>query len=123
MILVDTHVLIWALRGDPALGPRQRSILGEFDGTTIVSLASLWEIEIKRSLGKLDAPADLSAGVLQFNWSILPISTEHTRKVGQLPLLHRDPFDRMIVAQAMVEGMALMTADRRLAAYGATVLW
>jgi len=123
VILVDTHVFLWALRGDRDLGPGQRVVLDRHVGRTFLSIATLWEIEIKRRLGKLTAPGDLEEGAALFGWAILPIRTAHTTLIGTLPLLHGDPFDRMLVAQAKVEGMSLMTADRQLAAYDVPVLW
>ncbi|MFM2042599.1 MAG: hypothetical protein RLY86_1175 [Pseudomonadota bacterium] len=122
-LLLDTQVVLWAFFDLPFLEERQRALIAHRDNQCWVSMASPWEIEIKRGLGRLDAPENLDTVVRDFGWHWLQIELPHTRMVGQLPLLHRDPFDRMLVAQATVEGMALMTADRRLAAYGVPVLW
>jgi PIN domain nuclease of toxin-antitoxin system len=82
-----------------------------------VSAASIWEVEIKRAVGRLRAPADLTARVEDSGYERLPITFEHAREAGRLPLHHRDPFDRVLVAQARLDGLTLMTADQRLARY------
>ena len=123
MILIDTHVFLWALRGEEKLGPDQRALLAAEAGRTFVSIASLWGVEIKRGLGKLAAPDDLGEGVRLFGWRLLPITNSHTRAAGQLPRLHRDPFDRMLVAQSLTEGLPLMTRDETPLAYGIDARW
>jgi PIN domain nuclease of toxin-antitoxin system len=82
-----------------------------------VSAASIWEVEIKRAVGRLRAPEDLTARVDDSGYERLPITFEHAREAGRLPLHHRDPFDRVLVAQARLDGLTLMTADQRLARY------
>ncbi len=123
MILIDTHVFLWALKGEERLGPAQRALLTAEAGRTFVSIASLWEVEIKRGLGKLTAPDDLADGVRLFGWRLLPITASHTSAAGQLPKLHRDPFDRMLVAQSLTEGLPLVTRDEALLAYGIDARW
>lgn len=88
----------------------------------LVSAASVWEIEIKRAMGSLDAPADIGAHALEVGYDALDITFDHAREAGRLPLHHRDPFDRMLVAQARVEGLTLVTADAALRAYDVPVL-
>ncbi len=83
----------------------------------MVSAATVWEIEIKRAVGSLDAPADIGAHALEAGYEALGITFEHAREAGRLALHHRDPFDRMLVAQARVEGLMLATADTALSAY------
>jgi PIN domain nuclease of toxin-antitoxin system len=87
-----------------------------------VSIASVWEVAIKTSIGKLRAPEDFADAAVAEGLALLPIEVEHIRAVRDLPFHHRDPFDRMLVAQALVEGLALVTRDRQLAAYGVRVL-
>lgn len=89
----------------------------------VVSAVVLWEVAIKRMLGKLDAPTDFFDRLLQAGVDLLPISPRHADRVGTLPLHHRDPFDRLLVAQADCDGLALVTADRELQRYGVKVVW
>jgi PIN domain nuclease of toxin-antitoxin system len=87
-----------------------------------VSAVSVWEIEIKRAAGSLQAPADVGERALEEGYDPLAIAFAHAREAGRLPLHHRDPFDRMLVAQARLEGLTLMTADARLSAYDVSVI-
>jgi PIN domain nuclease of toxin-antitoxin system len=89
----------------------------------VVSAVVIWEVAIKRGLGKLDAPSDLFDQLLQAGVALLPISPRHANRVGTLPMHHRDPFDRLLVAQADCDGLALVTADRELQRYGIEVVW
>ena len=119
-ILLDTHLLLWALATPAKLpsGARERIIAAD----VYVSAASIWEISIKAALGKLDAdPRDVLAAVAPAGFSLLPVTGEHAAKVIDLPALHRDPFDRMLAAQASVEPMILLTNDSALAGYGSFV--
>lgn len=121
-LLLDTHVLLWALAGDPRLsGPVRSQII---DGSTevAVSAASAWEIAIKVALGKLVAPDDLETALGQARFRPLPISIKHALAAGALPRHHDDPFDRVLVAQAGVDGYQLVSADPRMAAYDIVVL-
>jgi PIN domain nuclease of toxin-antitoxin system len=123
-VLLDTHAVLWLLAGDKRLSPRARAMFAASEQPLIVSAVSLWEVATKRSLGKLAAPADLSRrlaglGVVE----LLPISPLHAEAIGELPWHHRDPFDRMLVAQAQVEGLSIVSADRALAQYGVEVIW
>jgi len=90
--------------------------------TVLLSAASIWEIEIKRARGRLAAPPDLAERALAANFAPLPIGVEHALAAGRLPLHHRDPFDRMLLAQAQVEALTLATADQTLRAYGVPLL-
>ncbi len=123
-LLLDTHALLWAVSMPNELPPRVRALLEAGTTQVSVSAASTWEIAIKAGIGKLviDFPALLSAlGLLEF--SELPIGFEHTRRAGALPPIHRDPFDRMLVAQAMEDGLTLVTRDPNIGRYGVPTLW
>lgn len=89
----------------------------------VVSAVVLWEIAIKQSLGKLDAPGDLFDRLIQAGVDLLPISPGHATRVGALPMHHRDPFDRLLIAQADCDGLAIVTADDELRQYGIEVVW
>jgi PIN domain nuclease of toxin-antitoxin system len=122
-LLVDTHVLLWWRDDDPALSQRARALIANPDNDALVSIASLWEIAVKQSVGKLDIPEDLPDTTVERGFTWLPITTRHAWRVRALPLHHRDPFDRLLVAQALEEDLAVVTADPRFAAYGVEVLW
>ena len=120
-VLLDTHLLLWALSRPSKLSPavRKKIIASE----VYVSAASIWEISIKSAVGKLAANLiEILAGIEPAGFTLLPILGEHAAKVGELPLLHKDPFDRMLVAQASVEPMLLLTNDAALRGYGAFVI-
>jgi PIN domain nuclease of toxin-antitoxin system len=123
-ILIDTHVVLWAAVDDPRLSGPHRSAYADAANELVVSVASLWEIGIKYGLGKLPlpvTPADFFAReVASRGYQVLDVRRPHAERVGLLrypPGGHRDPFDRMLVAQALVEGLPLMSADHRLRDY------
>jgi PIN domain nuclease of toxin-antitoxin system len=119
-ILLDTHLLLWSLSQPSKISaPARRQI----DVAEVyASAASIWEISIKSALGRLNAnPYEVLAGIEPAGFSLLPVSGEHAAKVTELPLLHKDPFDRMLVAQALVEPMILLTNDEVLRGYGSFV--
>jgi PIN domain nuclease of toxin-antitoxin system len=89
----------------------------------VVSAVVIWEVAIKRSLGKLDVPANLLDRLNQANVDLLPINARHADRFGTLPMHHRDPFDRLLVVQAEIDGLTLVTADGKLQRYGVDVLW
>lgn len=121
-MLIDSHALLWFVAGDRRrIGQDLRTRIEA--GPVTVSTASLWEIAIKVGLGKLDAPPDLPTRVEQLGFDVLDVSAEHAWAVRQLPLHHRDPFDRMLIAQAQVERLPILTADPAFAAYDVPVLW
>jgi PIN domain nuclease of toxin-antitoxin system len=120
-LLLDTHILIWALEGRTLL-PEASARIANRSSTVYVSAASAWEIAIKRALGKLRAPDDLEEQVRRARFVPLPVTIAHGLAVGTLPDLHADPFDRLLVAQARVEGLTLVTRDARLHAYDVSVL-
>jgi len=122
--LVDTHLLLWSAIGSEKLSKVAVKILSDHENTLWVSVASLWEVVLKRAkLGpefRFDASA-LRAGLIASGYEELPIESRHVLMVRELPRHHTDPFDRLFVAQAISEGMTLLTADRALAAYGPSV--
>jgi len=120
-ILLDTHLLLWWLDASPALPTQAGDLIRDPENTVFVSAVSLWEIWLKQSLGKLRLPADFTERLATESFEILPLLASHPRQVSLLPWRHRDPFGRMLVAQAQVERLALLTADEALTAYGAVV--
>lgn len=121
-LLLDTHVLLWALADPAHLGDGARLAIQDGRNEVLVSAATVWEIAIKRAAGKLDAPDDLLGVALATGFGSLPISARHASIAGALPPHHRDPFDRMLVAQARVESLTVVTRDERFDLYGADVL-
>ena len=121
-LLLDTHVLLWWLEGSNRLSPTTRSRIADRSTRVLVSAASAWEIAIKRTLGRLDCPDNLMAVLDEQGFEPLAISIGHALEVATPPLHHADPFDRILVAQAKLEGLAIVTADARIAAYGVAVV-
>ena len=119
-LLLDTHVLLWAA-GEPArLSASARRLINDVNNEPLFSVASLWEIAIKRGLGRKDFQVDarlLRRGLLDNGYSELPITSNHVIAVEDLPAIHKDPFDRLLVAQATVEGITLLTLDLVVARY------
>jgi PIN domain nuclease of toxin-antitoxin system len=122
-LLVDTHALLWWLTDDPALSPVARAALAEPANDPLVSAASVWEIAIKRALGRLAAPEDLPDRIAGEGFAWLPVSPMHAWRVRELPAHHRDPFDRLLAAQALTERVPIITADPRFGDYGVDVRW
>jgi PIN domain nuclease of toxin-antitoxin system len=124
-LLIDTHILIWFLEGNKFLIKSRRQIISNPQNDIFVSIASLWEMAIKISLGKLTLASPLADVIKQIaveNIDILPVSPEHTLQVSALSFHHRDPFDRIIIAQAQVENLPIMTSDTEFAKYSAQIL-
>ena len=117
-LLLDTHTLLWWLADDRLLGRKARALLKDPHNTVMVSAASAWEIAIKKAMGKLQAPDGLSDLIEDEGFEPLPITVFHGERAGTLPSLHRDPFDRMLVAQAQAEGLDIVTADENIPQYG-----
>jgi PIN domain nuclease of toxin-antitoxin system len=120
-LLVDSHVALWWLDGNDALGPTCRAELEAAD-EVFFSAVTPWELGIKRSLGKLDFPEGLVEALRDSGFVGLSITADHAVRAAGLPPHHRDPFDRMLVAQAQAEALRLVTADRTLAPYDVQLL-
>ncbi|MEO3778158.1 type II toxin-antitoxin system VapC family toxin [Micromonospora sp. B11E3] len=120
-LLLDTHVALWAITGDATLGDELLDRL-RHDPDIFLSPVSLWEITIKQHAGKLAGPPDLAERVRDMGFRALPVTYAHTIAVGRLPPHHRDPFDRMLVAQATAERLTLATRDASIALYDVDVL-
>ena len=120
-LLLDTHVAFWWFTGAPLAGAAAGA-LAEPGRRVLVSIASVWEVAIKEATGKLRPPEDFADTAVAEGFELLPIAVEHARAAGALPMHHRDPFDRMLVAQARTEGLVLVTRDARLQRYGVPVL-
>jgi PIN domain nuclease of toxin-antitoxin system len=120
-LLLDTHAFIWWRSGNPALGIGARAAIAAAERVA-VSAASAWEAAIKISQGKLKLPERFADGVARSGFVPMPVAFVHAEQVALLPWHHRDPFDRMLVAQAKVEGLTIVTADRIFSAYGIPVV-
>lgn len=121
-LLLDTHVLLWWLFKVPRLGPAAQAAVGSPASEVHVSAVSAGEIAMKQVLGKLEAPDDLPAQLAANGFAELRLTVGHGLAVAELPLHHKDPFDRFLVAQARVEGLTLVTADRAICAYDVPIL-
>jgi PIN domain nuclease of toxin-antitoxin system len=120
-LLLDTHALLWWL-ADEGLTPPAQDAIADPANLVVVSAASAWEISIKKALGKLASPDDLEQQVRDGGFSPLPISIAHGVATGELPHHHEDPFDRMLIAQALAEGLTIVTRDKRFGDYGVALL-
>ena len=119
-LLLDTHLLLWAVVEPERLDVALVGMLEDPLNTPVFSVVSLWELWIKRGLDRPDfqmEPSLLRQALLEAGWRELPVEAHHALAVGQLPPLHRDPFDRLLLAQAQADGLLLITADRQLAQY------
>jgi PIN domain nuclease of toxin-antitoxin system len=122
-LLADTHAALWLLGDDERLSSRADQILTDASNEVMLSAAVVWEVAIKRSLGKLDAPDGFARLLLDAGAVPLAVSIDHARAVRSLPWHHRDPFDRLLVAQATLEDAVLVSDDERLRAYDVRVAW
>lgn len=122
-LLLDTHALLALLSSDYPLSSQAEEAMERADTQLLVSVVSVWEIAIKRAIGKLEAPEDLLARIDETETEMLTITASHANATGELPLHHGDPFDRILIAQAKLEGCAILTRDRTFAAYGVPVVW
>ena len=122
-LLVDTHAALWLLADDRRLSNRAGELLSDPRNEVILSAVVVWEVAIKRSLGKLDAPDGFADLFVDAGADPLPIRIDHARAVRTLPWHHRDPFDRLLVVQAQHEQASIVSDDKRLAAYGVRVAW
>ena len=124
-ILIDTHILIWHLEDDVQLSSYYGQLIEDRSNTVFVSIVSFWEIAIKTSRGKLSLSkpiVDIVAQIERSTISILPINPRHTIQVSHLPFHHKDPFDRMIIAQALVDDLPVISSDRNFTNYGVELL-
>ncbi|HEX5043161.1 MAG TPA: type II toxin-antitoxin system VapC family toxin [Candidatus Polarisedimenticolaceae bacterium] len=123
-LLLDAHAVLWWMADDRRLGADARAGISDACSVVLVSAATVWEIEIKRRLGRLEmGDADLTEQLVAEGFAELPISSRHARRAAHLPPHHDDPFDRMIVAQALLEGLTCVSRDAALSAYGVPILW
>ncbi|HTT82512.1 MAG TPA: type II toxin-antitoxin system VapC family toxin [Rhizomicrobium sp.] len=126
-LLLDTHAFLWWLAGDTALSAAARKAIGDENNDVFVSAASAWEIATKHRLGKLPGAAaimtDIEGAIADQSFVALPIAIRHGEVAGALPGPHRDPFDRMLIAQAMIERFVLVTNEQTFGSYGVARLW
>jgi PIN domain nuclease of toxin-antitoxin system len=125
-LLLDTHAFLWFVAGDKRLSARARRALERDDARPMLSVASVWEMAIKSSLGRLDLPEPLErylARKLSTNLQLLPLEIGHVLAVERLPFHHQDPFDRVLVAQATAERMPIVTRDPAFKKYGVDIVW
>lgn len=121
-LLIDTHILLWADERPGRIAPALLAAMREDRNEIAVSAATIWEIAIKRAIGKLRFDQPIVDTVLSLGFQILPVAGAHAEHVGSLPPHHNDPFDRLIIAQAQLEGMVLGTQDRLMRPYGVAML-
>lgn len=123
-LLLDTNVALWLLLGERQSVTRTAvKALVDDENEIALSAVSVWEIAIKRSLGKLEIASNWYRELAALDFTPMMVTAEHARKVEELPWHHRDPFDRLLVSQAIVEDHGLVTADRQLEAYGIEIVW
>ena len=123
-LLLDTHLLLWAAGQPERLSPAARKQISDPNNELLFSAASIWEVSIKNSINRKDfrvEPRLLRRGLLDNGYTELPITSQHAVNVDSLPPIHRDPFDRLLVSQALIEGITLLTVDALLARYGKPV--
>ena len=121
-LLLDTHVLIWALEDNPVLSAEAHDAIVDGKNMVFVSSVSAWEISIKKAMGKLKAPDNLEEEIELHRFTPLNVNFEHARLAGALPDIHKDPFDRMLIAQAITEKLTLISRDSQCADYGVSLL-
>ena len=122
-VLLDTHALIWALEGGGSLSAAARAVVVDTDNDVLVSAASAWEISIKRALGKLDVPDNLTSAIESAGFLRRPIGFAECARLLTLPQHHRDPFDRILIAQALEDGIPIVTCDEQFSRYPIQVIW
>lgn len=122
-LLLDTHAALWWLSDDRRFGEAAADLITDGSNQVLLSSVVVWEVAIKRSLGKLDAPSDFAATLLDAGAQGLPIGIGHAEAVGELPWHHRDPFDRLLIAQATMEGGVVVSSDDALRPYGVPLVW
>ena len=126
MYLLDSHIFLWLEIDDPKLPTSLKEIIISTNDDIFVSIITFWEIAIKNSIGKLELPSSISqlmADCAEMGFSILPIKDAHLDRLKNLPRIHGDPFDRLLICQAQVEKLILMTADNNIPKYAVQTLW
>ena len=121
-LLLDTHTVLWWLNDDPTLSEAARAAIADPENTVFLSAVVVWEIRIKQGIGKLDLPDDFGEVLTEQRFPELAVTVDHAHTIAGLPAIHRDPFDRLLVAQAMVEKMTLVTRDPAIAKYGVDII-
>jgi PIN domain nuclease of toxin-antitoxin system len=125
--LLDTHAFLWWIADDPHLSETARGFIADGTNEVFFSAVSAWEIVVKAAAGRIKLPNPASQFVphhiLQNGFEVLPILLEHTLAVAELPAVHRDPFDRLLIAQAVLEGLAVLSGDAQIGRYPVTVIW
>lgn len=121
-LLLDTHTLIWALENSPKLCKAAKDAIIDGRNIVFVSAATVWEISIKRTLGKLEAPDNILNEIDIHRFTLLDMTALHADAAGRLPNIHADPFDRMLIAQAQLENMVLITRDQHIPKYNVKCL-
>lgn len=121
-LLLDTHVLLWWLADSPKFPPTFRDRIADPESPCFVSAATVWEIGIKRTIGKLEAPSELITILAEEGFNGLAMTLAHAEAASNLPLYHRDPFDRMLIAQGQVESLTIATLDGNFSQYGVALV-
>jgi len=122
-LLLDTNALLWWRYEPPRLPARASDQIRDPDNDIVISVASLWEIAIKRGLGKLQFLEDFEEVMADEEFDLLAVTYNHLRVLGELPLHHRDPFDRLLISQSLAERIPIITSDRAFAAYSVEIVW
>ncbi len=121
-LLLDTHTLIWALENNPALSDKARDAIIDGQNIVFVSAVSIWEISIKKAMGKLHIPDNLIDEIKLHRFTMLNINAQHAMLAGELSAIHKDPFDRMLIAQSKIEKLVLVSRDKMIAQYDVQLL-
>ncbi len=121
-LLLDTHVLIWALENNPGISDSAREAIVDGENLVFASAVSVWEISVKKAMGKLHVPDNLIEEIQIHRFTPLKINLQHAHLAGGLPAIHKDPFDRMLIAQSILEKLTIVTRDQIMNQYNVTVL-
>lgn len=121
-LILDTHILLWWWDDSPRLPQEARELIADLDNEVFVSAVSITEIAVKKSIGRLEVDDDFAQGIEEDGFTELPLTAAHGGRLAQLPLIHRDPFDRMLIVQAQAEDAALVTVDDKVRQYDVKTL-
>ena len=121
-VLLDTHTLIWGLCEPDRLNVKTKELLTNIDNIIFVSIASLWELQIKKSLNKITLPDNFTSQLQENGYELLNITHEHISKLDTIPMIHRDPFDRMLISQCIYENIPLVTKDTEIIKYNIQII-